>query len=90
LSLSATVYQQAQARLTAKKGDDRDEVIVALWNLNHASVNEILAQRMVISQQQRALDAAALKIASDTFDSNGMLQVGVMAAKLPDVAHIQH
>jgi hypothetical protein len=90
LSLSATVYQQAQARINAKKGDDRDEVIVALWNLNRASVNEIVAQRVVISQQQAALDAAALKIASDTFDANGMLKVGHMATSLSDVAHMQH
>lgn len=68
MSLSATIYQQAQARIEAKEGDDRDEVIVALWTQFHAAVNEILAQRMVISKQQASLDDAALKLAHLKFN----------------------
>lgn len=87
---SASVYLASQARLDNKKGDDRDEVIVALWNLNAGLVTELQSCRSVISRQQESLDTAARKIANDTFDSNGMLAHAHMGGKLPDVAVMQH
>ena len=87
---SATVYLQARQRIEANKGDDRDEVIVAMWNLNSGLVAELQSCRSVISQQQTALDSAARQIANDTFDSHGMIRNAVMGTKLPDVAHVQH
>lgn len=90
---SAQIYLSSQARLNANKGDDRDEVIVAMWNLNSGLVAELQACRSVISRQQSALDSAARKIANDTFDSHGMLNHAVMGCTLPqiaDVANVQH
>ncbi len=68
---SISVYTQARARVEAQRGDDKDEVIVAQWNLNKALVEELMTLRMQSSTLSQQLDAANRKIAEHTFAAVG-------------------
>lgn len=82
---SLSVYTQARARIDAQRGDDKDEMIVAQWNLNRGLVEELMSLRMSNNTLSVQLDTANRKIAEHSFAAG--VPVFTRDVALESVAH---
>lgn len=64
---SVALYTQAQQAIASGHADDRDRVIVEMWALNRASVEEIMRLRLQVQSLASQLDSANRQIAESQF-----------------------